>query len=206
MYINGLLCYLSATYKYDMKRYFTIAHQHEASGSTWDVDKGGMVTEHDRDLQLDDEDKAYVFTNLSLVQETSASQPANSNIPRREDGSYLDSQVSTVRSEEQKQVASTIATLQSQMDELKKKNAKHQSHIKRLIKAQQPLSKSSSSKDSTLETIGKEEDQDRSLSSGVDSATLSTLETLQNEKSSPKDDASLSTNASGDTTSAGNRK
>ena len=97
MYLNGLLCFLNASTEHDLSKFFTVSHQHEAADSVWDVDKGGMVTEHDRDLQLDDADNAYVITNIALVEATTNSQQQET-IPRREEGSYQDSQVSTVRS------------------------------------------------------------------------------------------------------------
>ena len=207
MYINGLLCFLTSTYKYDMNQFFTVSHQQEARYSTWDIEKGGMVTQHDRELQLEDLDKAYIFTNISLVKETSENLAASSNIPRREDGSYLDSQVSTVRSQEQKQIASSIATLQDQISELKRKSNKSQAHIKKLIKAQEPLKSSSASKDSTLESIDKNDSaQNSSLSSGSNDETVSTLQTIKKGTIDSTDDHSISSLASGDTTSAGNQK
>ena len=103
-------------------------------------------------------------------------------------------------------VASTIATMQEQMAELKHKSKKFNAHIKKLIKAQELLSKSSVSKESTVETLDKNDSvQVSTLPSNSDSGTISTLQTI-NKNSNHDDDNSTISNASGNTTSAGNRK
>ena len=66
-------------------------------------------------------------------------------------------------------VAATIETIKEQMEELKHKSDKFNKHIKKLIKAQEPLPKSSSSKESTVGTIDKDSGQDQSLSSNSNS-------------------------------------
>ena len=98
MYMHGLLPYLQSMYGKGVNKFFTSEAVAQAKTATWDVTRGGMITEEDENLALfDDADDAW---NLQPTKADGAAIPQRKEMEQASVSSFslADDSVPTVQS------------------------------------------------------------------------------------------------------------